>query len=183
MKIVRLSSNDVNSVINIFINNAKGVPYFEQLAKSMNTTFEDYVKSQFSEQFSAILHLGASYGIIEDNTLVGYNLMFSVKEMEMFNPEMLNKIFTGASTLKSIVSEYSQETYFIITIGTTEEFKSERHISKLLRTSFMEVGTRNNFVSDIVDNDVYGECLKACGFTRVVKKGISIWENLCIKKW
>ena len=121
---------------------------------------------------------------VEDNKIVGYNILFSLKEMKDYNPEIYREnIFSNADTFRSVCESYAGDTCLIICIGTERQDSYEMIISKLLRKAIEENGYNYNFVTDIVADEKLKNIFSKFGFTCVHKNGLNIMERIYSKNW
>jgi len=183
MKIVEMYPSDVDEFIKLFLSMNKNDPYYNEASRLSNMSVEDYFQNVLRKEFEAILGLGYSYAAVENNKIVGYNILFSLKEMKEYNPEIYKNIFNNADTFRSVCESYAGDTCLIICVGAERQDSYEMTISKLLRKAIEENGYNYNFVTDIVANENLKNIFSKFGFTCVRKNGLDIMERIYSKNW
>lgn len=160
---VSVYPSDIDVIMELYAKFCENDEYIAALADGMET--KEFVLNEFREDILKVLSCGDSFGIYDNNTLVGFVLGFSTTLMKDMFPGTYNRIFDKADTVKRYIDQFTSEVFFILAIGVEDKYTKSTILQQTLSKMIKEAGNEYTYVSDLVEAELDGVFLN-CNFRK-----------------
>ena len=175
-----LQVEDLDSVLDLFTRMFGSDPYYKKLAG--RSSVDELIKVEFSKEFEGIIRAGASYGLFENNRMIGFLLGFITKDLEMINKPIYDSIFYKANNLRSVIESITQDTYFIVSYVVEEDYTNKGLEEELIRYMMDNVGHMVTYITDVYGEDTVKK-LQPLGFQIKVVNGLTLQYKSYGRVW